>query len=57
MTTTVNWTRTGFIGITPNGWEIHHNRKVGARDWLVFNADGFLVGSYATRDEAVAVAR
>jgi hypothetical protein len=57
MATTVNWTRTGFIGITPDGWEIHHNRKVGARDWLVFNADGFLVGSYATRAEAVAVAR
>jgi hypothetical protein len=53
----VNWTRTGFIGITTNGWEIRHNRKIGTRDWLVFNADGVLIGKFATRADAVAAAR
>jgi hypothetical protein len=53
----VNWTRTGFIGITANGWEIRHNRATGSNDWLVFDADSVLIGKFATRADAVAAAR
>jgi hypothetical protein len=54
---TVNWTRTGFMGITASGWEIRHNREIGKRDWLVFDADGVLIGKFDTRADAVKAAR
>jgi hypothetical protein len=57
MTTTVNWTRTGAFGITPSGYEITRGERAGLDIWHVFAPSGAHVGSYATRDEAVAVAR
>jgi hypothetical protein len=58
-TPTVNWTRTGLMGITTNGWTIMARQSYADtyKAWSVFDdADNF-VGFFATRDEAVAVAR
>lgn len=56
-TTTVNWTRTGAFGITPAGYELSRSERGGGEVWNVFDATGSYVGTYATRAEAVAVAR
>jgi hypothetical protein len=54
MNATVNWGKDQQYGITTRGWIVRMND---AGKWTVFDDADRYVGAYATRDEAVEVAR
>jgi hypothetical protein len=60
---TVNWTQTGVLGTTAQGWTIMPVKRPGIHEpgsestWCVFDADGLFMGEYDTRAQAEAAAR
>jgi hypothetical protein len=58
MSAVIHWTRSGDVGMTPNGTMIsRHERPNRGPVWIVSDEDGLCLGLFDTREEAEEAAR